>query len=309
MKLVPKRLGDGVYALIAEPPPKDNGGVIFGSSATLVIDAGVNAQVAREIQRIASELSPAPLRYLVNTSYHGDHTFGNSAFPESVVVISSYQNRESMKDLDAEKRIRGGNMYGNAEALADVRSWRQPEITFDRFLLIDLGDQEVELWHFGPGNAPGDTIVYSPHTRIAWTGNFLGHAHIAPMLLEGSPEPYIASLKAMRATLELDKIIPGYGPMDKADAAIDSMIRYLEWLLESVQHAVSRKMSERDAIESITPPKSLLHIPLLAPASVKAQLVPLNAQMHRLNVMSTYRHLQWVIPEEIDPVLSRPTKR
>jgi cyclase len=291
MTLRPKKLGEGVYALIAEPPPKDNGGVICGSLATLVIDGGVNAQVAREIQRIASELSASPLRYLVNTSYHGDHTFGNSAFPDSTVVISSYQNRESMMDLEAEKRIRAGNMYGNPEALEGVRSWRKPEITFDRFLHIDLGDQEVEVWHFGPGNAPGDTIVYSPRARVAWTGNFLGHAHVAPMLLEGSPEPYSASLKAMRATLELDKIVPGHGPMDDADEAIDSMIRYLEWLFESVRLAVRQGMSERDAIESITPPRGLLRIPLFAPPSVKAQLVPLNEQMHRLNVMNTYRHL------------------
>ncbi|MGI5282684.1 hypothetical protein ACQEVF_05070 [Nonomuraea polychroma] len=48
------------------------------------------------------------------------------------------------------------------------------------------------------GNGPGDTIVYVPDTRTAWTGNFVGHAGVAHMLLPGGPEPYADSLRRMR---------------------------------------------------------------------------------------------------------------
>ena len=292
LELEPKELASGVYALIATPPPKDNGGIIFGARAALVVDAGVNGEVARYIQTIVSQLSPVPLRYLVNTSYHGDHTFGNAAFPDSVVILSSFQNRESMCDLSMEKRVRSGNMYGNSAVLKEVTTWRRPDVAFDRFAHVDLGDQDVELWHFGPGNGPGDTIVYSPRAKVAWTGNFLGHAHIAPMLLEGSPEPYIASLKAMRATLDVERIVPGHGPMDKAEGAIESIIEYLQWLFDAVRHAIDKGIPESEAIDSITPPKKLLRIPFFAPSSIKEQIGPLNQQMHRLNVMSAYRSLR-----------------
>jgi cyclase len=264
LELIPKEFGEGVVALIASPPPKDNGGVIYGSRAALVVDAGVNGDVARQIQSLVRQVSPVPLRYLANTTYHGDHTFGNAAFPDDVVIVSSYQNKASMSDLQSEKRIRSGNMHGNVGALADVSIWRKPDVTFDRFLEIDLGGQTVELWHFGPGNAPGDTVVYAPSAKVAWTGNFLGHSRIAPMLLEGSPVSYVASLKAMKETLDARTIVPGHGPVDDAQQAIDAMIAYLEWLYDAVSQRVRAGDGESDSID-LVPPPDLLRLPAGAP--------------------------------------------
>ena len=59
--------------------PRDNIGVVFGSKATLVIDAGITPSVGRIIQEKVSELTDRAIRFLVNTTYHGDHTFGNVA--------------------------------------------------------------------------------------------------------------------------------------------------------------------------------------------------------------------------------------
>jgi cyclase len=122
--LQPVELGEGVYALMANIPPRDNNGLIVGSNAALVIDAGTNGAVSRQIQDIVTTLTPAPLRYLVNTTYHGDHTFGNYAFADDVVIISSMLNRASMSDLQVEKDFRTANLYGNPGAIADVTTWR-----------------------------------------------------------------------------------------------------------------------------------------------------------------------------------------
>lgn len=88
-------------------------------------------------------------------------------------------------------------------------------------LEIDLGGRTVQLWHFGPGNGPGDTLVYVPDARVCWTGNFLGRAGIAPMLLIGDPIGYLASLRAMRDTLDVERLVPGHGFMADAGPAID----------------------------------------------------------------------------------------
>ncbi|MCA2221686.1 MBL fold metallo-hydrolase [Nonomuraea aurantiaca] len=107
--------------------------------------------------------------------------------------------------------------------------WRTPDVVFDSYAEIDLGGRLVQLHHFGPGNGPGDTVVYVPDTRTAWTGNFLCHAGTAHMLLQGGPEPYLASLRRMREALpELDTIVPGHGPMGDGPAAIDALVGYLE---------------------------------------------------------------------------------
>jgi glyoxylase-like metal-dependent hydrolase (beta-lactamase superfamily II) len=157
------------------------------------------------------------VRYLVNTTYHGDHTFGNASFPAEVTVLSSRINRDNMTDLAAEKARRADNMDGDVALLDAVTDWRRPDVVFESAAEIDLGGRVVQLLYFGPGNGPGDTIVYLPDAQVAWTGNYLSHAGIAPMLLQGGPAPYLASLRRMRAALpELGTIVPGHGPVGTA---------------------------------------------------------------------------------------------
>jgi hypothetical protein len=78
VKLYPRFLGRGAYALMASRMPRDDSGVVFGSRGALVIDAGINGEMARHIQDRVRKLTDKPILYLVNTNYHGDHTFGNS---------------------------------------------------------------------------------------------------------------------------------------------------------------------------------------------------------------------------------------
>ena len=288
--LQPHELGHGVYALMANIPPKDNNGVIIGSRAALVIDAGINGEVSRQIQEVVAALSDTPLRYLVNTTYHGDHTFGNYAFGDDVLIISSALNRASMTNLDVEKGFRSRNLYGNEDAIADVTEWRRPDVAFDDYCEVDLGDRVVELYHFGPGNGVGDVIVYEPVTKTAWTGNFLPRAGVGPMLLEGGPGPYIESLEKMRDTLEVTTVVCGHGPMGDGPDAIDTMIEYLRGLQSSVTEAMRAGRALETTVEQSDLPERFATPDLPPPA--REALARLNMQMHRLNVVATYRALE-----------------
>jgi cyclase len=287
--LTPHQLGDGVYALMANIPPKDNNGVIIGEKCALVIDAGINGTISRQIQQLVRRLTDKPLRYLVNTTYHGDHTFGNYAFPEDVTVISSQQNKASMRDLAYEKEMRFGNLRGDQDALVDVTTWRRPDVAFDRFCAIDLGNKVVELWHFGPGNAPGDTIVYDPDTRVAWTGNFLMCAGLPPMLLEGGPGSYIETLKAVQTVLPVSTIVPGHGPMGDGKAALEHFLTYLQYLQDHVGEAMASSCT-LEATQERVPVPALLQLPTTLPAIPETQA--LLSHLHRLNVLATYRELE-----------------
>ncbi|MVU76713.1 MBL fold metallo-hydrolase [Nocardia sp. ET3-3] len=289
LELLPHEIGPGVHALLANIPPKDNNGVIFGRDAALVIDAGINGDVSHQIQGIVERLTDRPLKFLVNTTYHGDHTFGNAAFPESVTIVSSKANRDSMRDLDYEKRMRFGNMRGDENPLASVTSWRKPEVVFDRHAAIDLGGKTVELWHFGPGNGPGDTIVFEPETATAWTGNFLMSAGLPPMLLEGGPGPYLESLRAMRETLPVELVVPGHGPMGDGPAALRNFIEYLEFLRDEVGKAAAAGWTVDETIDRIPTP-ALLRLP--ANVHPTPEFEQLLGHLHRLNVLATYRDSQ-----------------
>ena len=74
----------------------------------------------------------------------------------------------------------------------------KPDRVFDDTLEIDLGDRKMQLCHFGPGNTPGDTIVYEPTSRVAWTGNFLTSSKTLPMLLEAGPLEHLETVTLHR---------------------------------------------------------------------------------------------------------------
>jgi cyclase len=288
VKLLPRFLGRGVYALMANKMPRDNSGVVIGSRGALVIDAGINGSMARQIQQRVRELTDKPLLYLVNTNYHGDHTFGNYAFPDSVQIVAHQKTCDSMTDLEAERRIRARNLFGNDAAISDVTTWRKPDCVFDgEYMELDLGSRKVQLWHFGPGNTPGDTIVFVPEARVAWTGNFLSNELIGnTMLLEGGPREYIDTLARCKDKLQIKRIVPGHGPMGKLEA-FDKLIAYLWWLLKEVDEALRLGLSETAAVEVITLDKHFL-VSRFSPAS---RVNPLIRNFHRLNVLSAYRAL------------------
>ena len=284
--LQPLELAEGVYALMANTPSKDNNGLIIGEAAALVVDAGFNGAMARQIQDLARQLTAKPVRYLVNTTYHGDHTFGNYAFPRDVTIISSSKNKQSMGELEREKRIRSSNLRGNIRAISDVAVWRRPDIVFQSYMEIDLGGLTVQLWHFGPGNAPGDTIVYVPSAKVAWTGNYLPAAGIPPMLIERGPNPYIASLQCMQRTLELETVIPAHGPIGQATPALENLVAYLKEVRDEVRASIAEKRSLEDTLSAYSMSDRLRQPADRAPTQAMQTLI---ANLHRLNVLATYR--------------------
>lgn len=150
-----------------------------------------------------------------------------------------------------------------------------------------------ELWHFGHSNAPGDTIVYVPDAKVAWSGNYLPAAGLPPMLLEGGPEPYIESLKMMKRTLDAEIVMPGHGPIAEARASIDSLLSYLNELRDNVGRLVAAGKSLHDTMEAFPLPERLRPpADLPAPPEAKAEMRQLFPDMHRLNVLSTFRAME-----------------
>jgi len=101
VKLQTKQLGPGVYALLSNRPPVDNSGFIVGEKGVLVIDAHINGDMARQILDSVRQVTDKPIIYLVNTNYHGDHTFGNYAFPAETKVVAHRKTAEAMQPIRA----------------------------------------------------------------------------------------------------------------------------------------------------------------------------------------------------------------
>jgi len=83
-----RELAPDVYALVSNKPPIDNSGFVVGEKGVLVIDAHIDGAMARQIQARVREVTHKPILYLININFHGDHTFGNYAFPEETQIVA-----------------------------------------------------------------------------------------------------------------------------------------------------------------------------------------------------------------------------
>lgn len=234
--LAVKPLGNNVYALESSKPPVDNAGFVVGEEGVLVIDAHINKYMADQIIAAVKSVTDKPILYLVNTNGYADHTFGNYVFPKSTTIIAHKLTKIMMSpDMEQKKKRSLGMVGGDATAFDGVEQ-RLPDITFDNFMEIDLGGTTVELHHFGGGNTPGDTVVYIPSIKAAWTGNLIFGRGSIPFLLDGQTERFVETIKNFGEALDVKIIIPGHG-LPTTPAIFARYTDYLTSLEMAVQKA------------------------------------------------------------------------
>jgi len=248
VQLETKQLDSGVYALLASRPPVDNSGFVVGERGVLVIDAHINGAMARQIQAAVRRVTQKPILYLVNTNYHGDHTFGNYAFPADTLIVAQRRTAERMHDFEHEKAFLLQTVNNDPTVYADAEL-RLPDIVFGDYLRLDLGGRVVELYHFGPGNTPGDTVVYVPGARVAWTGNLVVGEGSIPFLIEGGAQAYLGTIAQFAQVLEVETIVPGHGTMTSA-RIFDRYLGYLSNLIRSVRDAARAGRSLEETLQT-----------------------------------------------------------
>ena len=178
-----------------------------GNVTALVTDEGVIlvddkfAVDYDNIMRMLRTVTDQPVRYVVNTHHHGDHTGGNARMQAmGVQVIASEQARRYMAS---------GNLPG------------APTVTYEDRAYLHLGGKAVELHYFGRAHTSGDTFVYLPAHRVLVTGDAFTQGMATPQLVDyqggGSAKEWPATLDAALG-LDFDTVIPGHGNVtDKAE--------------------------------------------------------------------------------------------
>ncbi|MEL6328333.1 MAG: MBL fold metallo-hydrolase [Planctomycetota bacterium] len=280
--LVTQELAPGVYALVNTKPPADNSGFVVGEHGVLVIDSHLTREMAELIQTRVREVTDKPILYLVNTNYHGDHTYGNAWFPDETVIIGHEETRRLMDELRSDElrtmiaAARGRSVLGQVEI-------RLPDVTFTDRMTIDLGGRIVEIHHFGHANTPGDAVVFVPEASVAWTGNFVIGEGFIPPLLDGRPRDYLNTLAAFSAELSPRTIIPGHGlPTDHEHVGMN--LNYLNDLLAGVEDARARGLTLEQTLAEFELPAAYR----FEAGTPFEPFDPFVAGLHRLHVKDAY---------------------
>jgi len=251
--LTPRKLAEGVYALVSSTADTNNpagipeattGGIILGEKGVLVIESMLNTKLANQVLDQVSRLTDKPIRYVINTVYHGDHYYGNFLFPSSATVIMHSESKRYIDQKFEQDRKFMINLMGADVGIQDVKP-RAGDILVDHDTTIDLGGRTVELKVIGLGQTKGDLFVWLPREKIFFTSNaILAEKPAIPWLLEGNHDLALETMRKMKAFLPADTVIvPGHGRPTTIEASLDYFIAYLETLDREVRAAVANGLS------------------------------------------------------------------
>lgn len=258
-----EKLADGVYTFYPTDakdknlqgyPVATSGGFIVGDNEVLVIESMVNKRLAEQVMSFVKKVTDKPIRYVVNTSYHGDHAYGNYAFPKTAKIIQHSKTKAFMDNkeaFEADKKFMA-QYFGANRGIEDVVV-RTADIIVDDKKTIDLGNKKVEIIHLGFAQTEGDLFVWVPGNKVFWTGNpVVAQPPALPWLLDGKHEEVLATMKKVRSFLpDGAVVVPGHGiPIKPKD--LEFTIRYLETLHQEVKNAVGKGITLEQAQKNIT---------------------------------------------------------
>jgi cyclase len=232
------------------------------NSVFLVTDAGVLVIDTREHPRAAQDylarirkVTDKPIKWVINSHFHGDHTYGNAAFQAAgATFVAQQETVRIMKLVQPKEMARRQDYFKERNYDPNEVKLILPDVTFDNQMSIYLGGREIRLMYFGPGQQPGDTFVLFPHDRALFTpGAFTSHS-MPNMAFTTSVDNWIQMLDKVAARKDYDVILPAHG-----DVAHRQDIKELQSMLAdeyaTVKAAVAKGMPLAQAQATLTFPQ------------------------------------------------------
>jgi len=241
VEYVPTTLSDTLTML------KGSGGNIAisaGEDGVYIIDDQVKPLTDQLLVAI-SEISDQPIRFVINTHYHGDHVGGNEAIGKGGAVIIAHDNIRKRMSSDQ------FNYFWNKTTPAWPKD-ALPVITFNDQVTLHFNGEMAKVYHVPHGHTDGDSIVYFPASDVIHMGDIYFNGLYPYIDLDGG-----GNIQGMIAGAELGlsiagedtQIIPGHGPLSNKA----SLAEYLDFLVkarDNVQKLIDQGMTLEEAVEA-----------------------------------------------------------
>jgi glyoxylase-like metal-dependent hydrolase (beta-lactamase superfamily II) len=199
-------------------------GIIIGRDGIFVIDTLISAKEEKRFIGDIRAVSDKPIRYVVNTHYHLDHTFGNSEFKKlGTIIISHTLDKVSLQNK-GEGALNNAGTFGLTEQDMEGTKIAAPTVIFNGTMKIDLGDEKVELLYKGASHTEGSILVYLSDKKVLFAGDTLFTGY-HPYMADGDIKGWIETLDDI-LKMNVDTIIPGHGPISEKKDIVD-MKEYL----------------------------------------------------------------------------------
>jgi cyclase len=199
-----------------------NIGASVGEDGIVVIDDEF-LPLADKIEAALKGITDKPVKFVINTHWHGDHTGGNPHFGEKAPIIAQENVRKRLA-------VGGKNRFGEVKPAPKVAL---PVITFENQVSVHLNGEDIRAIHFPHGHTDGDSVIFFPQSHVVHMGDDFFNGGMFPFIdldSGGSVQGMIAGDEKVLAEVPDDvKIIPGHGPIGTKD----DLRKFLQMLKET----------------------------------------------------------------------------
>lgn len=297
-KYTPEKVIENVYVL--KPAINDyrwvtaNIVVIINDQDVLVVDSGLLPEAGDEAIKEIRKLTKKPVKYLVNTHWHGDHWQGNGAFLNNFPDVNIISSEEGYHGIlrngmvwvrqfygkyyqnivnDYETALKEGGFNGKklpadsiklliegiAQAKEDIKGIKKlnpkpPTITFNQRMILRCGSREIQLHYLGWGNTTGDAIVYLPKEKILISGDLV--VFPSPYESGAFSREWLETSRKLRA-FDFNYLIPGHGDVQTTPAYLDYLNSFFEEIIIQVNAAYENGKNSIDEFQNAVSHKSV----------------------------------------------------
>lgn len=226
-----------------------NIGASVGDDGIVIVDDQY-APLAEKIQAALKSITDKPVRFIINTHYHGDHTGGNAYFQKQAPIIAQDNVR---------KRLESGGPVGNGSSVhMDAKPQPKealPIITFDHDVTVHLNGEDIRALFFPAGHTDGDSIIFFPKSNVVHMGDdFVTYGFpFIDVDSGGSINGMIDAVDQVIAQLPADvKVIPGHGPISSLDD-----VRTYATMLKATRDVAQKAIEEGKTLDQMKQAKLL----------------------------------------------------
>jgi cyclase len=279
-----QQVAKGVYAAIAKRQAvlNCNAAIFENAEDLLIVDthSKPSACVAL-VAQLRREVTKKPVRYIVNSHFHWDHSQGASAYrkmnPRAQLVASEStrrllsengaerlrqsveQMRTTLEEVEKQRAQSKDAAEGSrlADHAAQIKSYlaemnnyapELPDITFDRDLIIHDKEGDLHLAFRGRAHTLGDVVVFSPSKKVVATGDMI-HSMV-PFIADGFPREWPKTMRSV-AEFPFEHLVGGHGPVQHGKTYLQGMAAYIEEVAVAVERQKGKTLEQLQA--SITP--------------------------------------------------------
>lgn len=239
-----ERIAEDIYVFTSERYAQVTASVLLTSEGAILIDTLVFPEETRAIKAFVEGRLNAPVRYLINTHYHADHTYGTCLFPAALVI----SHARCFDLLNTRGREGLEQARNNTAEFADVEIVL-PHYVFDHGLLdVHLGNKTLQLWHT-PGHSLDSIVCLSKEDRILFAADTLMPV---PYFVDGDYDAFVNTLESLQNS-SFESVIQGHGEVilkGEIEEKIESDLAYLAAVKKFVQSACTMPEPEK-YLESI----------------------------------------------------------